>query len=701
MLACNSCLKRALKPVISAGSFPEAPRMLQHGLPMRRFQRPYSISMKNTMQELRNSTAERPAAAINERRALRTRQNENAASREPGDAIPSEEEETAPEAGVVSKEHFIEGLKDTVESEEFAAKRAKQKLEWAVGKHLEHMQDRWKIGKHVEATLRKDRFDEALLLTQRASKDEQCVVAWNHLIDYEIRQRKRLNASIKLLNDMKKRGQLPNEQTYTIIFRGCATLADPKAAVDKAVHIYNSLLKDKRLKPNLIHLNAVLQVCGRAGDIDAMFAILETADVKQGRRADAYTYTTILNNLRYKVAPKLDAENPKRESGQTSQKLERAPRELDDAAQQTIDRCKAIWEEVTREWRNGKLKIDENLVCAMGRTLLLGSSKEKAEIFTLVEETMSIPNYTLDTEARLRTKAIPESRGKESKDINKGMQNIIATQTPKQVPGLKNVTYAVPGQNTLSLLLLAARDKTAVRRAKVSADYWKIFTDLYGLKPDSQNYGEILLSHERNGASAASVRIIQQMPPELITPTIIHRGLQTCLRDNMNHAAFDNATAILDLMTLRAQALKEETGRSPQIDLLAPLLYHRVALATDHKFRQMAKAGDEKGAKQGYASQLAAAVNKLWYSFLKAKQAMKGMERSKTTSKPSTVKWTQRRDAFERDLLDLGRSLIATVDRIEKGNMLEDAKELEKLQQRRNVINRFVVELTDPQQRLS
>lgn len=78
--------------------------------------------------------------------------------------------------------------------------KQREKLQRAVKKHLTHMDDPWKIAQHIEQTLLKDRFDEALLLTQKASKDGQVVVAWNHLIGYQL-EKQRLKQAIKLFND--------------------------------------------------------------------------------------------------------------------------------------------------------------------------------------------------------------------------------------------------------------------------------------------------------------------------------------------------------------------------------------------------------------------------------------------------------------------------------------------------------------------
>jgi len=51
-----------------------------------------------------------------------------------------------------------------------------------------------------EKLLAADRLEEALLLTQKSSKYGQMVVAWNHLIDYQL-SKQRLGAATTTYNE--------------------------------------------------------------------------------------------------------------------------------------------------------------------------------------------------------------------------------------------------------------------------------------------------------------------------------------------------------------------------------------------------------------------------------------------------------------------------------------------------------------------
>lgn len=78
-----------------------------------------------------------------------------------------------------------------------------KKLEWVVKKHLNYLKDPWHIAQHVRKALDKGSYDEALLMARMASRNYGKVeVSWNHLIDYQMKNR-RLHAAIKLYNEVR------------------------------------------------------------------------------------------------------------------------------------------------------------------------------------------------------------------------------------------------------------------------------------------------------------------------------------------------------------------------------------------------------------------------------------------------------------------------------------------------------------------
>ena len=75
----------------------------------------------------------------------------------------------------------------------FEKKSLKEELRW--------LKDPLKLAERVVALLRKDEFQKALELVRLASKDIQCTVSWNHLVDYEMSKGRVTNAS-KIYNEV-------------------------------------------------------------------------------------------------------------------------------------------------------------------------------------------------------------------------------------------------------------------------------------------------------------------------------------------------------------------------------------------------------------------------------------------------------------------------------------------------------------------
>ena len=75
----------------------------------------------------------------------------------------------------------------------FEKKSLKEELRW--------LKDPLKLAERVVALLRRDEFQKALELVRMASKDIQCTVSWNHLVDYEMSKGRVTNAS-KIYNEV-------------------------------------------------------------------------------------------------------------------------------------------------------------------------------------------------------------------------------------------------------------------------------------------------------------------------------------------------------------------------------------------------------------------------------------------------------------------------------------------------------------------
>lgn len=70
-----------------------------------------------------------------------------------------------------------------------------------IDQHLIYLKDPLKLAEFIRKTLRDGDFDTAQKVVRAASKDVQCIVSWNHLVDWQVTQGK-LNAAIKTYNEV-------------------------------------------------------------------------------------------------------------------------------------------------------------------------------------------------------------------------------------------------------------------------------------------------------------------------------------------------------------------------------------------------------------------------------------------------------------------------------------------------------------------
>ncbi|OTB06808.1 hypothetical protein M426DRAFT_20560 [Hypoxylon sp. CI-4A] len=531
---------------------------------------------------------------------------------------------------------------DDADEDERTSRRVSPR-EWAANKQLQYLTDPLHIADYVRKTLARGNFEEAALITRKASKDTKVVVSWNHLIDHEL-QHDKLHAGIKLYNEMKKRAQLPNAQTFTIIFRGCATSSHAKLAVSEAVRIYNNLLSNDRIKPNTIHMNAVLQVCAKAGDIESLFSIIQTAN-ESTRAPNNMTYTTVLNALRSQISKRQPAFTTEAENAQ-----------LEATKKETIQRATAIWEEVISKWRSGSVIVDEELVCAMGRILLMGGYHDANSIEALLEQTMMIPRE--DKAKILNTEREPSIFSE-----NNTSKKLIPSNDSRKIkaPGAPAINHALPGNNSLSMIL-SALEKTG--KTTKSQRYWDIFTKKHGVVPDANNWHQLLTALRRGKNSAKTVSYLRDMPAELAVVKNFRTAMNTCLRDNLNRSSFDHATEVLKIMLAKLHTPDLQTLRT----------YLQVAYANKRYFMEQSTR-DYEAATRAWGKQISTALDNLWKPYMTIAKLCEN------DGPESNLK---------RELVALARKMIAACDRIISSNMVPPEIEAE-IKPRRNSLNRVVV----------
>ncbi|KAL8690177.1 MAG: hypothetical protein Q9218_004327, partial [Villophora microphyllina] len=430
---------------------------------------------------------------------------------------------------------------------------------------LTYLQDPLKLAENTVNLLRKDDDAKALEIVRLASKATPCSVSWNHIIDYQMSKGK-VQLAEKIYNEMKKRAQKPDAQTYTILLRGLAWHAHFPQTLPRALKIYYSMFAETcPIKPNIIHTNAMLNVCAQAKDLDALFGVAAKLPTKGPGAPNNLTYTTIINAIR-NTAWRDDDDLKDETLEQKSLRRQRA-----------VMQGRRLWEDIILRWREGDIWIDEELVCAMGRLLLLGSTERDYEdVLSLAEQVMAIPRQkrgmrepkesTGTEEPATTASRSPETTISGMRDGAKDDNATSSTELTTDVKGVftpgaspPRTSTAVPGRNTLSLLLDACVNLRALSPAQ---SYWGLLTSPkgpYNISPDAENYHMYLrlLRVQRASRAASELVLDLHKDPELrrnagavwnLQPKTFRIAMSCCVRDKNNQSVLENATSILETM---------------------------------------------------------------------------------------------------------------------------------------------------------
>lgn len=542
------------------------------------------------------------------------------------------------------------------ELKQLRARPSKKNTEREISLHLKYLRDPIKLAEFVRETLRSNDYDLAQKVVNEASSSIACVVSWNHLIEWQL-SKGRMNAAMKCYNDMKRRAQVPDAQTYTIIFNGCSQHRDSAHALEKVLVLYNSMLTEKApVRPNTIHLNAVLKMCARAGNMEAMFSIVDQMPKKGLTAPNNLTYTTIFNALR------MHAANSPRDLMTPMQKRQ--------SQQDTILHARHIWAEVIKAWRQGDIWIDEELVCAMGRILLIGNEQDHDDVLSLVEQTMNIPRQVPRKGTVERHRQDPASQGRTLLQIQAPVPKVSEDGvepaedappepiTPVTFSNSVSGVFVTPGQNTLSLVI---QSLTNLPLKEVAGKYWNIFTNDFNVEPDAENYHAYLRVLRLARSSTETMKVMMKMPQSYMQSKTFRISMSTCLRDKNNHHAFSNAGKILDLM--------QTSLREPEIQALQS--YLEVALMSNAAPKRSASE-NHQASKFEQGRQIRRALERLQPSFLNLKSAL--LFRDPTLPKPKP----QEQMAFVDNILALTRRMISAYDVLINNALVlqEDYREL-------------------------
>jgi hypothetical protein len=402
---------------------------------------------------------------------------------------------------------------------------------------------------------------------------------------------------------MKKRAQPPDAYTYTILLRGLADHTKYPQSLPRALAIYNSMYAENSpVRPSIIHTNAILNVCAYAHDLDAIFEIAAKLPSKGKGAPNLWTFTTIINAI---------TNAARQESEQLRDYNPDNPEKSMEPVRRSVIQGRRMWVDIIGRWRNGEMQVDETIVCAMGRLLLMGKTEEDSDdVLSLVEQTMGIqrkiprlgdparkthitqpralgptleastleelsePERVVDTDPTAGDDSAVEPEGQDrstststslqpfpdssdrsgfSLDYPNGFDPI--PLKPKNSPR----ALARPSNATLSLLVTAC---TLMHAPAAAQAYWGLLTSPpYNMTPDSENLHSYLRLLRLARASRLAATLVKDMATPRkggglgipVLPKTFRLAMSTCVRDGKNPNAVGHAEKILRLMNERLE----------------------------------------------------------------------------------------------------------------------------------------------------
>jgi pentatricopeptide repeat protein len=459
--------------------------------------------------------------------------------------------------------------------------------EKSLQRELEWLKDPVKLAQHINYTLRNEEAEKALNLCRLASRKMECVVSWNHVVAWHM-ARGKVNAAIDIFNEMKKRGQYPDSYTYMRMFQG---FTDQTQHLNKAISIYHSMgSPTSRVRPSIMHTNAVLRLCALATDSDALWGIVSRLPDSGPNSADETTYTTILQGIRHCALGE-----------------EEDPLMMARKRQEAVNEGRRIWQEIVARWRAGQMIIDEQLVVAMADLLLLSRRMQDwDDVLNLVQQTTAMDRLVPALDER-NTEHVPKDLIDEDVDMRAQLatqedpDGFIPTPSanafkpvaplvhdPNRPKRKASLVWVKPGNGILSMLIRAC---TVMRHPK---GVWAYFDALtappHNIRPDVANFIHLfgLLRINRNDAKAA--HLLRRMHEEMGVkphPRTYQLAMGAAARNSKNPNVMVHATEMIsnmekhlrvpDVSTLEQYlSIALRTGSGPDIitalDKIIPLL---------------------------------------------------------------------------------------------------------------------------------
>lgn len=303
---------------------------------------------------------------------------------------------------------------------------------------------------------------------------------------------------------MKKRAILPNAQTFTVLFTGLGRNAERPDAVSRAVALYESMFNDNSpMQPNIIHTNAFLTVCMRAGAADDMWPILEKLPDEGPNSPDAATYTIILQCLRTSIlVPTIKDRVKHRQERKQNKKL------LLDKREEVVDMGLRVWAGVLSRFKRGKLQIDDSLVSAISALLCLSTRKEIAQqVLSLLDGFYGI--------ARIDSY---KSKGPDGGRMKSVMPD------KEDLPEFEKLPLS---NRMIGLAIESLRNAGST----VIKKYWNLFTKTLRIEPDQESYLSYMRCFAQHRKFDYVLTILEEMvkkPDYIPNAKIFYIAMSSC-----------------------------------------------------------------------------------------------------------------------------------------------------------------------------
>lgn len=383
---------------------------------------------------------------------------------------------------------------------------------------------------------------------------------------------------------MRDRGQKPDSYTYTVLLRGLTQhVAKTPTAVQRALTIIGLLQSPQSpVQLHTIHVNAALEVCAKARNIDAVYSIAARLPEKGPGSPNSVTFTIILECLYQTAVHQVNFGSNLSEWQKSQIKAE------------TVLQGKRLWADVLERWKQNILTMDELLMDAMGRVLLLGDARNHDEVLSLVQQATNLsrevpaigePDRHVHVKVPRKELDGPSADGP-SRDAENGATELavgshtdgeavaVDTTSPKLFGGLQTpsrlISFAQPGKRTLSLVMKAC----GVMKAYSAAQrYWDKLT--VSVDPDLDNYHQYMRTIAARHNSYMAVELLRQIctPTDqdglglVPRPITFRLAMAACSSDGNNRRCLEHARAILQLQQAHIKVPEARTSHI-LVDLL-------------------------------------------------------------------------------------------------------------------------------------